>query len=98
MSEETVITARAVELMQDLVAEIAEAAQRRFLEQQRLVTVQELSERTGQSREAIYGQIKRRAENGLEAAGALVKPPGARRGWRIHPEVYSAWLSGEAST
>lgn len=97
MSEQTVITPRAVELMQELVAEIAEAAERRFLEQKVPVTVQELAERTGQTREAIYGQIKRRDENGLEASGALVKPPGARRGWRIHPETYSAWLSGEST-
>lgn len=97
MSEQAVITPRAVELMQELVAEIAEAAERKRLEQQRPITVQDLAERTGQTLDAIYAQIKRRAENGLESSGALLKPPGQRRGWRINPEAYEAWLSWGSS-
>lgn len=96
MSGEPLITDRAVELMQELVAEIAAAAERKRLEEQKPVTVHELAERTGQTAVAIYGQISRRAENGLEGSGALLKPPGSRRGWRIQPDVYASWLSGES--
>lgn len=86
---------RVVELMRELVTEALWAVFESVEdEESRQLKVEEVAERTGQTRDAVYAQIKRRESNGLEASGALLKPPGARRGWRILWGPYRRWLGG----